>query len=268
MAITSEEDQTAAFREFDALFNLRSVENEAFHLVQYLKPDSRIIDVGCGIGSITFDLARRVPHGYVLGVDFSAGSIATAKARAKAAGLTNVEFIQGDAMDLPSSIPSNSFDISHSHQVLLHLPEPVKALKSILRVVKPGGILTTRDNHSRFVYPLTPAMSRNFELYEIWSRERGCNPNAGHFNHIWMHEAGIPWDAISAGDSARSFCDIPSKRIVANTFGRGFAATYDKVLDSEEDKKWFDELRREFLEWAEKPESRLAWYDGWVMGKK
>lgn len=64
---------TPDFRECDEFFDLRTVEHEASHVVPYIKPNSRIIDVGCGIGAITLDFARRVPEGYVLGVDYSAG---------------------------------------------------------------------------------------------------------------------------------------------------------------------------------------------------
>ena len=74
MSNDSNQDCTPDFRDLDAFFNLRTVEAHAPHIIPYIKSDSRIIDVGCGIGSITLDLARRAPQGYVLGVDYSASS--------------------------------------------------------------------------------------------------------------------------------------------------------------------------------------------------
>jgi tRNA G46 methylase TrmB len=58
---------------FTPWFSTRSVEHHATHLLPYLKDGQRIIDVGCGIGSITLDLARRTPNGYVLGVELNQG---------------------------------------------------------------------------------------------------------------------------------------------------------------------------------------------------
>lgn len=56
---------------FEKFFANRNVKNNAFHLIPHLKPNSKMIDVGCGIGTITMDFARRVPEGSVLGVDYS-----------------------------------------------------------------------------------------------------------------------------------------------------------------------------------------------------
>lgn len=56
---------------FKKFFENRNVEKCAAHLIPYIKPNSKIIDVGCGIGTITLDFARRVPQGSVVGIDQS-----------------------------------------------------------------------------------------------------------------------------------------------------------------------------------------------------
>lgn len=61
----------ANWDKFKEFFELRNVENYATHLIPYIKPNSKIIDVGCGIGTITRDFARRAPQGSVVGIDSS-----------------------------------------------------------------------------------------------------------------------------------------------------------------------------------------------------
>ncbi|KAF2217372.1 glycoside hydrolase family 76 protein [Cercospora zeae-maydis SCOH1-5] len=268
MADDSSTDFTPDFRELDGFFNLRNVAANATHIIPYIKNDSRIIDVGCGIGSITLDLARRVPNGHVLGIDYSASSIAAARARAAASGLTNVEFMQADVYSLPSLIPSNSFDISHCHQLLVHLDRPIDALKSMSRVIRPGGIVATRDMHSQCTRPTTSAIQRNWELYHTLSRRRGAHPEAGLINSLWMHEAGFEWEHVSSGDVASLLVEPREKMLFAKAILPSFAVTYGLSIVSEEHEAWLKQFRRDILRWADMPESSFIWYDGWAIGKK
>src|SRR5919202_3169706 len=104
----------------------RTVENSAAHLAPHLRPCLDLLDVGCGPGTITVDLARRVAPGRVLGLDVSADPLDEARALAAREGVA-VEFAVGDvyALDLPDA----SFDVVHAHQVLQHLTDPVAALR-------------------------------------------------------------------------------------------------------------------------------------------
>ncbi|GIZ44135.1 hypothetical protein CKM354_000734300 [Cercospora kikuchii] len=268
MSNDSNQDCTPDFRDLDAFFNLRTVETHAPHIIPYIKSDSRIIDVGCGIGSITLDLARRAPHGYVLGVDYSTSSVAAAKAQAAAAGLTNVEFMQADVYSLPSSIQLSSFDIAHCHQLLVHLDRPVEALKSMSRVVRTGGIVATRDMHSQCTRPTTQAIQRNWELYHTLSRQRGAHPEAGLINSLWMQEAGFDREHVSSGDVANLLMEPEEKRLFAKALMPSFAATYGKSIKSEDDENWLRQFKKDILAWADMPNSSFIWYDGWVIGEK
>jgi ubiquinone/menaquinone biosynthesis C-methylase UbiE len=103
-----------------------------------------ILDVGCGPGTITADLAKVVPEGHVIGIERSAEDVLqNARDEAAAQGITNVTYSIGDVLSL--SFPDNSFDIVHAHQVLQHVSDPVLALKEMVRVAKPGGIVAARD---------------------------------------------------------------------------------------------------------------------------
>src|SRR5436190_21348050 len=102
----------------------RTVDNSAAYLAPHLTSGASVLDVGCGPGTITADIARRVAPGRVVGIDASADVIG--QARRDAGGGPNVEFSVGDIYAL--EIDDHTFDIVHAHQVLQHLPDSVSAL--------------------------------------------------------------------------------------------------------------------------------------------
>ena len=103
----------------------RTVDNSAAYLALRLTSGTSVLDVGCGPGTITADIGRRVAPGRVLGIDASADVIE--QARRDAGGGTNVEFSVGDLYALDTR--DHTFDVVHAHQVLQHLPDPVRALR-------------------------------------------------------------------------------------------------------------------------------------------
>src|SRR5829696_5262267 len=95
----------------------RTAENSAAYLLPFLRPGLDLLDVGCGPGTITVDLAARVAPGRVLGVDVSADPLQEARAAAGRAGVP-VTFEEGDVYALAAA--DGSFDVVHAHQVLQH----------------------------------------------------------------------------------------------------------------------------------------------------
>src|SRR5207248_281103 len=114
----------------------RTVDNSARYLAPSLTAGASVLDVGCGPGTISVDIAKRVAPGRVVGLDASAAVIEDA--RAHAAGVDNIEFRAGDVYAL--DVDDGTFDVVHAHQVLQHLHDPVKALREMKRVCKPGGV--------------------------------------------------------------------------------------------------------------------------------
>lgn len=104
-----------------------------------IKGDSDVLDVGCGTGKATRDVARLAAQGSVLGVDLSAVMLGRAREQSEAAGLTNVTFEQGDAQVHP--FEAGAFDVAMSSFGAMFFNDPVAAFTNIGRGVRPGGRL-------------------------------------------------------------------------------------------------------------------------------
>src|SRR5213594_2205539 len=89
-------------------------------------PGQRVLDVGCGMGDPTLQVAVLVgPHGHVLGIDVAEGMIATARERAAALGLAHVEFRTADVMTM--DLPAESFDAVLGRWSLIYVADPPAA---------------------------------------------------------------------------------------------------------------------------------------------
>jgi SAM-dependent methyltransferase len=149
-----------------------------------------VLDVGCGPGTLTVDLATLIAPGRMRGVDASADVIEAARRTAAERGV-EVDFSVGDAYAL--ALDDGSVDIVHAHQVLQHLADPVAALVEWRRVLKPGGLLAARDSdYSAFTwYPAEPLLDRWMELYQAAARANRGEPDAGRMLLAWAHGAGF-----------------------------------------------------------------------------
>jgi SAM-dependent methyltransferase len=176
----------------------RTVENSAAYLIPHLRPGVRLLDVGCGPGTITADFARRLAPGVVVGIDASAQVIAEAQR-----DHPDVSFATGDVYRLDS--PDASFDIVHAHQVLQHLADPVAALKEMRRVTAPGGIVAVRDSdYGAFTWhPGDDRLVKWLELYRQIARANHGDPDAGRRLLSWARQADFA--RIQASASAWCF---------------------------------------------------------------
>lgn len=168
----------------------RTARNSAAYLLHELRSGLDLLDVGCGPGTITVDLARLVAPGRVAAVDRSADIVAQAAEHAVAQGVA-VDARTGDAYALP--FPDASFDVVHAHQVLQHLTDPVRALVEMRRVLRPDGLLAVRDSdYSCFAWaPLDPLLTRWLHVYDAVARRNRAEPHAGRFLKGWALAAGF-----------------------------------------------------------------------------
>ena len=177
----------------------RTAENSAGYLLTRLRDDARVLDVGCGPGTITVDLARLVPRGSVVGLDRSEDVVAEAQAAAEEAGVTNVELAVGDVYALDHD--DDSFDVVHAHQVLQHLSDPVAALREMGRVCRPDGLVAVRDSdYAAFTWwPAVPELDEWLTLYREVARGNDAEPDAGRRLKGWARAAGLDVVASTAG---------------------------------------------------------------------
>jgi ubiquinone/menaquinone biosynthesis C-methylase UbiE len=167
----------------------RTVANSAAYLVPHLYDGAIVLDVGCGPGTITVDMAARVGSGRVVGIDRSADVIehATRDADERA----NVRFETGDVYALP--FDAESFDVVHAHQVLQHLSDPISALREMKRVCKRGGVVGVRDaDYASFAWaPLDPRLDDWLDTYRSVARANSAEPDAGRHLLAWARAVGF-----------------------------------------------------------------------------
>lgn len=219
----------------------------------------KILDVGCGPGTITADLAALVPDGQVIGLEHAPEVLKQAQSTVDERGLTNIQFAVGDVHAL--DYPDDSFDVVHAHQVLQHLGDPVQALQEMRRVTKPGGIVAIRDaDYSAMTwYPEIDGMQEWQELYLQVARSNGGEPDAGRRLHAWARQAGFDPKQVTATASAWCFytpeerawwSGLWADRVVASAFARN---AIDKGHATEDELKWISQIWRQ---WG-------AMEDGW-----
>ena len=156
----------------------RTAENSAAYLLPHLEPTMSLLDVGCGPGTITADLAARVAS--VVGIDPSASVIDEARA-----AFPDVDFRVADLFDV-----EGHWDVVHAHQVLQHLADPLAAMR---RMAELGDLVAVRDgDYSGFTWaPGSDALDRWREIYLTVARSNGGEPDAGRYLLALAHAAGL-----------------------------------------------------------------------------
>ena len=187
----------------------RTAENSSAYLLPELRPGQRLLDVGCGPGTITTDLALLVAPGEVVGIDASADVVAQAQEHAGGLGLENLRFEVADLFGL--SFADASFDVIHLHQVLQHVDDPVAALIELRRVLDPEGVLAARDSdYGAFTWaPSDPVLDRWLELYFAVTERNGHDARIGPRLLGHAHAAGF--SDVTVSSSTWTYADPESR---------------------------------------------------------
>jgi ubiquinone/menaquinone biosynthesis C-methylase UbiE len=150
------------------------------------------LDLGCGGGAVTFELARRVgPQGHVVGVDADEGVLALAREAAAAQGVTNVEF---QARSVYEGNGTESFDLVYCRFLLQHLSRPLDLLRSMLAAVRPGGIIVVEDADFDGLFCEPPDDGVDFfkRVYPMLLQRIGGDSTSGRKLYSYFLEVGIP----------------------------------------------------------------------------
>jgi len=169
----------------------RTAGEAAGFLLPHLRAGMRLLDVGCGPGSITLGLAEAVAPGEVVAIDLSPAVLEEARGLAAEKGVTNVRFEPGDVEHL--GYAEGTFDAVYAHQVLQHLARPVAALGEMKRLLVRGGVVGVRDSdYGTCTWsPPDEHIARWQELYHAVARANGAEADAGRYLHGWLLRAGF-----------------------------------------------------------------------------
>ena len=144
-----------------------------------LRPGMKCLDVGCGGGDVTFELARLVePGGSVVAIDFDEVKIDLARAEAKAQHLANIDF---RVADIEQCVLGAEFDFAYCKYILSHLQNPERMLAKVREALRPGGIIVAVDTNwsGYFAEPDSSVLGRFVELYIQTLKHTGGDANIG-----------------------------------------------------------------------------------------
>jgi len=184
---------------------------------EQIKPDTRLLDVGCAQGRSTFKVTA--PHTTIVGFDISKRLVAQAVARAR--GRASMHFFVADATRMP--IVDNSFDYLLIYGVLHHLPEPEQTCREAQRVLKDGGKLFCSENNITFLRPIFDWLQRR---RPAWYEEAGEHSQMGRRElGKWLADAGL-----QARISTGVFVPPHLLNILPTQVGRALFELSDRVL--------------------------------------
>jgi ubiquinone/menaquinone biosynthesis C-methylase UbiE len=178
-----------------------------------VKPGERVIDVGCGAGWMSLEMARRVGDaGSVTGLDISGALVAEGERRAREAGLRNVRFVKADAAR--SGLPAGAADCLASRFGVMFFSDPYGAFAHLRSLLKPGGRLTVAVwapmKENPWMLEVRNAVAAHFELPQVPPRTPGpfAFEEQAYFEDV-LARAGFggvgmqPWEGqLSVGGDA------------------------------------------------------------------
>ena len=134
----------------------------------------------------------------MVGLDLSRDTLDLARRAAAARGIKNVDYEEGSVYTLP--FPDAPFDVAYAHQVLQHLREPEAALREMLRVVRPGGLVAVRDVDwgTAAYWPRDAWIDRFIDVHHRTWYENGGEPKMGRRLRALFNGAGVADPRITA----------------------------------------------------------------------
>jgi ubiquinone/menaquinone biosynthesis C-methylase UbiE len=258
-------------KETTELLQKRSLDEDFPELKPYLKPGIKVLDVGCGPGSVTRGVAEYVSPGEVTGVDAVGEWIDTANDLAAKQKLTNLCYRHMDAHDL--DFPDDCFDVTYSRQAMQYFIDPVRCLKEQKRVTKEGGWIYAKvaDLGIRLIHPPCPAFDKIMdararyadylaENYKPGDHISGfyLNPCSGRRCVEWFTKAGLTIEMmeILPPEIVRPGTESHDSRALAKQFRLNglrqehYRAMIEAGFVKEED---FERARKAMDSWYDEP---------------
>jgi ubiquinone/menaquinone biosynthesis C-methylase UbiE len=192
----------------------RTAEVHGAFLLPYLQPGLRLLDCGCGPGTLTLGFARRVAPADCIGIDQEGSQFKAVRETARLESVDNLLFKTGDIYELP--FDDADFDIVFASAVLGSVAAPDKVVAEMVRVLKPGGVLALKefDHAGDIIYPQNAVLGKSIELYHKLRGHNGHEPVAGRRLREFMHAGGCEvkylrafYDYRSGNEQLRPYID-------------------------------------------------------------
>jgi len=237
----------------------RTASVEAGFFLPHLRPGMRLLDCGCGPGTITVNLAEVVAPGEVVGIDIEDKQHEIGRAYARERGVANVRFETGNIYDLPFA--PNTFDAVFAHAVLYHLKTPPKALTELHRILKPGGVIGIRDldNGGDIFTPSNEILDKARDLINRVLEYNGGNLLFGRSQRAILREAGFV--RIEASASYDHYGTVEKTQAVGNYLADLILKPHITSVITEQ--QWasqseLEEINVAFKVWGEHADAFLA----------
>ena len=154
-------------------------------------PDSRILEVACGVGAQTVAMAQQLSACRFVSFDKIPQSVGLAAERVHAAGLQRVDLLAADLFETP--FKPESFDVLFVSYLLEHLADPLGALTNLKALLRPGGdlLVVEGDHGSCYFHPDTPEATRARKCLIAVQAGLGCDSEIGRRLHPLLQSAGF-----------------------------------------------------------------------------
>lgn len=174
----------------------------------------RVLDVGCGSGDVSFLAADLVGRsGEVIGADRAAAAVNRAAARARARDIVNVKFLEGDPTEMRFDQP---FDAVVGRLVLMYYPDPVDAVRKLVRHLRRGGLIVFHEFDIANCRSLPPAPT--YDVHIGWIRQvliaTGARPQLGLELYSVFMAAGLPGPSMRMDALIGGGPDCPAYEMV------------------------------------------------------
>jgi ubiquinone/menaquinone biosynthesis C-methylase UbiE len=224
------------------LTSLNNMTNKAFLDFIKLRKTDKVLDVGSGLGLLAKEVARKIPHGKVTGLEKSEEQLKLCPT-----SISNLTFIKGDAHNMP--FDNNSFDVVYCRYILEHVTNPLKVLNEIRRVLVNGGRLFVQENNILAIemYPECPHFKKAWHKFALLQYELGGDALIGKKLYSLLIKSGFKKIALSPAPEFHYY-DLKTFRtwienLIGNIEGARKKLLEYKLLTEEEIKNAINELR-------------------------
>ncbi len=230
-------------------------------LLPHLRSGMRALDVGCGVGSITLDLAEIIAPGEIIGIDRDETQLAIARASAAQRGLPHTRFEVGSVYELP--FPDATFDVALAHTLLFHLSDQLSALQELRRVLKPGGLVAISDDHyGTWVFSPSDGLARRMVtefIPQVTIASGGRPYYSADLRHLLLEAGFARTEGIAL--APEHYGTLAETRRIATIAGRMLRnPEFTGVILSEglASAEEIEAIRDDMLAWGERPDAFAA----------